>query len=204
MTKREPSRADARALLDYATFKQTTEGVTPTWTASPSDLLLPGGGDTARAVETPLIEQIRELYENWVLPVAEIARLAGVAERTLYKYVQRGGWRRRHRYQRDDLRDGADAIDARARLERATAQLSADAEARAAERRADEEMEADLRMYQMLADALIELVKMRSRRKEGANPQADLVDARLQDLICAQMERLLARGGPAGKARAEA
>ena len=74
-------------------------------------------------METPLIEQIRELYENWVIPVAEIARLAGVAERTLYKYVQRGGWRRRHRYRRDDLRDGADAIDARARLERATAKL---------------------------------------------------------------------------------
>ncbi len=199
MTKREPPRASARAILNDAAEQMTPTQKIPIPTASPSDLPLSGGGD-----RTPLIEQIRELYENWVIPVAEIARLAGVAERTLYKYVQRGGWRRRHRYQRDDLRDGADAIDARARLERATAQLSADAEARAAERRADEEMEADLRMYQMLADALIELVKMRSRRKEGANPQADVVDARLQDLICAQMERLLARGGPAGKARAEA
>lgn len=30
------------------------------------------------------------------MPVREIARLAGVSERTLYKYVQRGGWQRRH------------------------------------------------------------------------------------------------------------
>ena len=36
------------------------------------------------------------LYEDTVTPVAEIARLAGVSERTLYKYVQRGGWRRRY------------------------------------------------------------------------------------------------------------
>jgi hypothetical protein len=30
------------------------------------------------------------------VPVREIARLLGVAERTLYKYVRKGGWRRRH------------------------------------------------------------------------------------------------------------
>jgi hypothetical protein len=30
------------------------------------------------------------------VPVREIARLAGVTERTLYKYVEKGGWRRRY------------------------------------------------------------------------------------------------------------
>jgi hypothetical protein len=53
---------------------------------------------TAPQNETPtaLTQQIRALYETSAVPVAEIARLAGVSERTLYKYVQKGGWRRRY------------------------------------------------------------------------------------------------------------
>ncbi len=43
-----------------------------------------------------LTERVRALYESSVLPVREIARLAQVSERTLYKYVARYGWRRRH------------------------------------------------------------------------------------------------------------
>jgi hypothetical protein len=39
-----------------------------------------------------------------VVPVHEIARLAGVSPRTLYKYVQKGGWRRRY------LHDTATAV----------------------------------------------------------------------------------------------
>jgi hypothetical protein len=42
-----------------------------------------------------LTDVVRALYEEGVVPVAEIARLAGVAERTIYKYVARGGWQRR-------------------------------------------------------------------------------------------------------------
>ena len=45
---------------------------------------------------TPLTQQVRALYEDSAVPVAEIARLAGVHQRTLYKYVRKGGWRRRH------------------------------------------------------------------------------------------------------------
>ena len=41
--------------------------------------------DALRAVETPLTAQARALYEDTVVPVREIARLAGVSERTLYK-----------------------------------------------------------------------------------------------------------------------
>ena len=33
---------------------------------------------------------VRVLYEDTVTSVAEVARLAGVSERTLYKYVVRG------------------------------------------------------------------------------------------------------------------
>jgi hypothetical protein len=45
---------------------------------------------------TPLTQRVRALYEDSVVPVGEIARLAGVNERTLYRYVQKGQWRRRY------------------------------------------------------------------------------------------------------------
>src|SRR6478736_1064326 len=52
----------------------------------------------ARGEEQPteLTEKIRALYEAGVVPVAEIARIAGVHQRTLYKYVAKRGWRRRY------------------------------------------------------------------------------------------------------------
>jgi hypothetical protein len=43
-----------------------------------------------------LLQRVQHLYEQTVVPVREIARLAGVSERTLYKYVARYGWTRRH------------------------------------------------------------------------------------------------------------
>jgi hypothetical protein len=48
-----------------------------------------GGGE--------LMQRLRALYEDGVVPVREIARIAGVAERTLYKYIEKGAWRRRYR-----------------------------------------------------------------------------------------------------------
>jgi transposase-like protein len=47
--------------------------------------------------QTELTQQARALYEEGVVPVREIARRTGVCERTLYKYVEKGGWRRRYR-----------------------------------------------------------------------------------------------------------
>jgi hypothetical protein len=44
-----------------------------------------------------LTAQVRTLYESSDVPVAEIARLLNVTQRTLYRYVQRGGWARRYR-----------------------------------------------------------------------------------------------------------
>jgi hypothetical protein len=43
-----------------------------------------------------LLDRVQHIYENSVVPVREIARLIGVSERTLYKYVRRHGWARRH------------------------------------------------------------------------------------------------------------
>ena len=49
------------------------------------------------SADTPLTTRVRTLYEDTIVPVAEIARLAGVTERTIYKYAQRRGWRPRVR-----------------------------------------------------------------------------------------------------------
>ena len=40
--------------------------------------------------------KVRALYENSAVPVREIAAVAGVTERTLYKYAQKGGWKARY------------------------------------------------------------------------------------------------------------
>jgi hypothetical protein len=45
---------------------------------------------------TALTRQVRALYEEGVVPVREIARFANVSERTIYKHVAKGGWRRRY------------------------------------------------------------------------------------------------------------
>jgi AcrR family transcriptional regulator len=57
--------------------------------------LLPQAGEGKEEL-TPLTLQVRALYEGSAVPVREIARLAGVNERTLYRYVAKGGWRRRY------------------------------------------------------------------------------------------------------------
>ncbi len=51
-----------------------------------------GGGESVPS----LTERVRALYEEDVVPVRELAALAGVTERTLYKYIEKGGWRRRY------------------------------------------------------------------------------------------------------------
>ena len=223
-------------------------------------------------MDTPLTMQVRALYEDTVVPVREIARLAGVTERTLYKYVQRGGWRRRHRCLARDQAvaaanfgrrlapsaafapakgagspfvarsagspfvarsaggrftareaagvphaSGLGALDPVAQAAAAKAcsevgvlgeaamaaaiavaqaravQERAEREARAARALAEKAAQADVRSYEILSDALIELVKLRGTRKAGAIPAADRLDAALEDAILAQMERLVAQ-----------
>jgi transposase-like protein len=50
------------------------------------------------AVGPELMAQVRALYEDSDVSVREIARRAGVTERTLYKYVERHAWRRRYKW----------------------------------------------------------------------------------------------------------
>lgn len=67
-----------------------------------------GGGEKeeSRAGDkSDLMARVQALYEDTAVPVREIARLCGVTERTLYKYVRKGGWRRR--YIRAPARDAA-------------------------------------------------------------------------------------------------
>jgi hypothetical protein len=52
--------------------------------------------ECAASAEPDLTARVRALYENSAVPVREIARLAGVTERTLYKYAQKGGWKARY------------------------------------------------------------------------------------------------------------
>jgi hypothetical protein len=67
-----------------------------------TERLAQAGGGTERLAQagsgtpTELTARARALYEAGVVPVAAIARLCGVHQRTLYKYVARGGWRRRY------------------------------------------------------------------------------------------------------------
>lgn len=57
-------------------------------------------GVTTDPIETQpdLTARVRALYEESAVPVREIARLCGVTERTIYKYVQKHGWKNRYRW----------------------------------------------------------------------------------------------------------
>jgi hypothetical protein len=67
------------------------DGQAPTPNPSPLLARARGGGE-----ETSLTARVRALYEGVAVPVREIASLAGVSERTIYKYVAKGGWKRRY------------------------------------------------------------------------------------------------------------
>jgi hypothetical protein len=64
-----------------------------------------------------LAERVRALYEESVVPVREIARLAGVTERTIYKYARKERWTARvTRLSRDGTAAGLPARGAGARF----------------------------------------------------------------------------------------
>ncbi len=98
MTRRSSVRAQARR--NYCELKQTIPTATPTPGPSPQ-----GGGEKQEAgreqnaaqAEPTLMQRIRALYEDSAVPVREIAAIAGVTERTLYKYVEKHDWKRRYR-----------------------------------------------------------------------------------------------------------
>lgn len=54
-----------------------------------------------------LTAKARALYEGSAVPVAEIARLCGVTDRTIYKYAAKQRWKPRYRWTVDDGRPAA-------------------------------------------------------------------------------------------------
>ncbi len=62
---------------------------------------------------TDLTARARALYEGSAVPVRAIARLAGVSERTLYKYAAKQNWRPRYRWRADGARPAGVAREAR-------------------------------------------------------------------------------------------
>jgi hypothetical protein len=110
-SRREPSlRADARARYrESAARDEATAGAAPAAPAAyvAPTKLMPSGDAT-------LTQRVQALYEDSALPVREVARIAGVSERTLYKYVQKGRWRRRNACRGRAAPDGA-GVPARAR-----------------------------------------------------------------------------------------
>jgi hypothetical protein len=118
MTPRTSVRALARKIYtkisaDEARKEEVsahTEAGTPTPNPSPQgggEQAVPNGDAARRAEKKPyvappavgpdLMAQVRALYEDSDVPVREIARRAGVTERTLYNYVERYAWRRRYK-----------------------------------------------------------------------------------------------------------
>jgi hypothetical protein len=87
MTRRSSLRAQAREIYRDLTAQKATEVVAG---ASSPD------ADELAPTAQNLTEKVRALYENSAVPVAEIAQLAGVTERTIYKYAQKGGWKARY------------------------------------------------------------------------------------------------------------
>jgi len=79
MTRRSSVRAQARRNYRDLAAKAAPQKATP----SPKN-------------ETDLTARVRALYEDSAVPVAKIAALAGVTERTIYKYVAKRGWKRRY------------------------------------------------------------------------------------------------------------
>ena len=64
-----------------------------------------GAGAPHPPPQPDLTAQVRALYEGSAVPVAEIARLAGVTERTIYKYARKCGWTPRYRWELPDAGD---------------------------------------------------------------------------------------------------
>ena len=88
MTRRSSSRALAQEFYRERAAGKVRQAMTPTPDPSPQ-----GGGE-----KESLTEKARALYEGAAVPVAEIAAVCGVSERTIYKYAQRGDWTPRYRW----------------------------------------------------------------------------------------------------------
>jgi hypothetical protein len=98
MTRRSSQRALAREIYREMVAKRAKQEATPTPDPSPLLASARGGGENNSRTARALTEKVRALYEHSAVPVAEIARLAGVTERTIYKYAARERWTPRYRW----------------------------------------------------------------------------------------------------------
>jgi hypothetical protein len=97
MTRRNSSRAQAQDFYRAMALKDSA-GVHParlSGAAVTPDPSPQGGG------EQNLTARVRALYEGSAVPVREIAALAGITERTLYKYAAKQQWKPRYRWRAD-------------------------------------------------------------------------------------------------------
>ena len=170
--------------------------------------------------ELSFADRLRQLYEQSALPVREIARIAAIAERTLFSYVQRGGWKRRNWRQArhnaarrappeaaglvssaEDARHTAQAyIAARNLVDEASAAAAAAAQERAAkagatalERAARAKAVADAQARARLAAAVTDGLRILAQVERNGRPlskRARRVRERLFDTLVGQFERL--------------
>ena len=99
MTRRSSLRAQAREIYRELVQERAKPAEAPS-------LALPRkrgreqkqGGAEKNLPAQNLTEKVRALYEHSAVPVAEIARLAGVSERTIYKYAAKGRWKPRYAF----------------------------------------------------------------------------------------------------------
>ena len=173
---------------------------------------------TAAEVVPSLTDRVRALYEGGVVPVREIAALAGVSDRTIYKYAARHGWRPRvTRLVRgvggrfvplaDDGKphavglkaldpDGAaqaaaDCAQAGALADKAAAAVLTAAQQRAVRRRVEARVRTTERTFAALTAALRGLTAMRNTTTGPYAPRADALAERFQTIIYEEIIRRL-------------
>jgi hypothetical protein len=95
MTKRSSKRARAREIYGELAAEKASN-TAPTPDPSPHCADVCGGGEKQDLTAASLTARVRKLYEESAAPVREIATIAGVTERTLYKYVIKHDWKRRY------------------------------------------------------------------------------------------------------------
>jgi hypothetical protein len=148
-----------------------------------------------------LTDRLRALYEGSTVPVAEIARLANLTERTIYNYARKLGWRPRVTRAGRGLRslDPAGlklrAAQARARLTapRSAVAIVSAARARDARRRAQGRALAQVRTLETLNATLVVLAAIGAERARDFGRRetaADRAADHLTDVVLAMIDRL--------------
>ena len=92
MTRRSSTRTQAHEFYGQMVQDEAARESARRSAPIPDPTPASGGGETT----TDLTARARALYEGSAVPVREIARLAGVSECRLYKYVEKHGWKKRY------------------------------------------------------------------------------------------------------------